>query len=185
MKAGTNNREEKTLSPLPLIAVIGVLGAFQPALALDRPGIGPDYWEVARNWSPAGPAGSGYGATINGGVSIFFNTSAEPEFTAGEVGSEGYLTVTGPVIWRGGDFTGSGVPQFAGPLYISGNSIKGTESGKVIGVRNTTLRSNSTAPHAAATAVPELGRWALLLAGLCLMGAMVRRHHCFPRKDLD
>ena len=24
-----------------------------------------------------------------------------------------------------------------------------------------------------------------LWAGLCLMGAMVRRHHCLPRKDLD
>ena len=187
MKAGTNNPGgRKTLSPLPIIAMIGTLGVFQPALALDRTWVGPGYPDVAPHWSPAGPAGPGDRAIINGGVSILFNTSAEPEFTAGELGGKGNLTVTGrPVVWRGGDFTGSGVSQFAGPLYLSGNSIKATEPGKVIGVSDTTWGSNSTVPHAAATAVPESGRWAMLLAGLCLMGAMVRRHHCFPRKDLD
>ena len=111
MKAGTNSPGgRKTMSPLPIIAMIGTLGVFQPALALDRTWVGPGYLDVAPQWSPAGPAGPGDRAIINGGVSIVFNTSAEPEFTVGELGGKGNLTVTGrPVIWRGGDFTGSGV----------------------------------------------------------------------------
>ena len=111
MKAGTNSPGgRKTMSPLPITAMIGTLGVFQPALALDRTWVGPGYPDVEPHWSPAGPAGPGDRAIINGGVSILFNTSAEPEFTAGELGGKGNLTVTGrPVIWRGGDFTGSGV----------------------------------------------------------------------------
>ena len=98
------------MSPLPIIAMIGTLGVFQPALALDRTWVGPGYPDVAPHWSPAGPAVPATGAILDHGVSILFNTSAEPEFTVGELGGKGNLTVTGrPVIWRGGDFTGSGV----------------------------------------------------------------------------
>jgi hypothetical protein len=187
MKAGTNNPGgRKTLRPLPIIAMIGTLGTFQPALALDRTWVGPGFWEAAKNWSPAGIPGSSDRAITKDSVSILSTNTAIGglEFAAGELAGGGNLTVTGPGIWSGGKFSGLGTTQFAGPLYITGNAIKGIEPGKVISAIDTTWGNNAAldsnviqfAPGGGSSGISNIGTWNDTNA----FSTQIRSHYIYP-----
>jgi hypothetical protein len=155
---------------LSFIAAIAAASAVQPALALDRTWVGSGYWDIPRNWSPAGLPASNDRAIINGGVSLVpFNTNvAGLEFAAGEIGGSGRLTVTGPGIWNGGSFAGPGATHFAGSLYVSGNQAKTIHGGRVVSVTDTTW-GNNTAPDSnvigfnsgpgGASSIINMGTW--------------------------
>jgi hypothetical protein len=120
-------------------------GVVQPVLADDRTWFGgAGDWNVASNWSPTGVPGSGDKAIIRDGNIMLSEDSgvAGLEFYAGEVGGKGNLSVSGATSWRGGDFSGTGTTDFAGPLSISGWFTKSIDSGRVINVTDTTWGGN-------------------------------------------
>jgi hypothetical protein len=146
MKHGMNSvLAKKTSFALSAIAAIGATGVVQSALATDRTWIGTGYWDVTKNWSPAGLPSTSDRAIIKDGVSILSTntTTAGLEFTGGELAGSGNLTVIGPGIWSGGKLSGPGITHFAGPLYITGSATKGIEPGKVISVSDTTWGNNA------------------------------------------
>jgi hypothetical protein len=187
MKQGMNSVGAKKISrALCAIAVIGVTGSVQPALALDRTWVGPGYWEVAKNWSPTGIPASSDRAIIKDGVSILSTNTAISglEFSAGELAGNGNLTIIGPGIWSGGKFSGRGTTQFAGPLYITGNAIKGIEPGKVISVTDTTWGNNTAldsniiqfAPGGGSSGISNIGTWNDTNA----FSTQIRSDHIYP-----
>jgi len=170
MKQSTNSvRAKKTSLALSTIAVIGFSWNVQPALATDRTWVGAGYWDVTKNWSPAGLPGTSDRAIIKDGISILTTstTIAGLEFTGGELAGTGNLTVIGPGFWSGGKFSGSGITHFAGPLYITGSATKGIEQGKFISLSETTWGNNAAPdtnviqfnPPGGSSGISNIGTW--------------------------
>ncbi|MEP6605519.1 MAG: hypothetical protein ABJA60_05320 [Nitrosospira sp.] len=146
MKACRNNTQIKqSFRTLPIIAAMVAAGVAQPALAVDRTWFGDSGgWGVVSNWSPAGVPGSSDKATIqDGNLTLSLDTEVGGlEFNAGQIGGKGNLFVNGLTSWRGGNFSGTGITQFAGPLSITGVFTKAIDSGRVIDVTDTTWGGN-------------------------------------------
>ncbi len=103
-------------------------------------------WNIAGNWTPAGPPAAGDVAVVNGGNAQLNAPATILGFNqgGGVLSGTGNLTITGSSTWTMGTQTGAAVTQYDGPLAISGPGAKTISASRTVTLNGNTTWSGNT-----------------------------------------